>query len=49
MVNHATLSNQNKGAHNARQADGSATLILSLMVIFAPLALMAVSVLGNLH
>lgn len=49
MMNRQMISGRVSDAHSARRDGGSAALILSVMVMFAPLALIAMSVFCNLH
>lgn len=50
MMNHQmNMRNSASHAHCVPTTDHSGALLLSMMVMIAPLALIAVSILGNLH
>lgn len=50
MMNHQMISrNPVSGAHGAHRSGHADALILSVMVMIAPLALIAVSILGTMH
>ena len=50
MMNHQMIShNPVSGMHGAHRSSHADALILSVMVMIAPLALIAVSILGNMH
>lgn len=49
MNRQMNMTNSASGAHCAHNTGRADALILSVMVMIAPLALIAVSILGNLH
>lgn len=49
MNRQMNLSHSTSGAHCAHHTGHADALILSVIVMIAPLALIAVSILGNLH
>lgn len=49
MNRQMNTSNSASHSHCAHATDHSGALLLSVMVMIAPLALIAVSILGNLH
>ena len=49
MNRQMNMSNSASHAHCAPATDRSGALLLSVMVMIAPLALIAVSILGNMH